>query len=108
MQGLADAAESDLAVIKITSRGLGLHWPRLDVDVWVPGLVQGITGTEAWMAALSDRFKPVLDDIDAAPRTGLKPTKPFSIASTASATSGRKTRPESPPLSIPNHARNAA
>ena len=55
VQGLADAAESDLAVIEITSRGLGLHWPRLDVDVWVPGLVQGITGTEAWMAALGGR-----------------------------------------------------
>ena len=55
VQGLADASDADLAEIKIEAGGQGLHWPRLDADVWVPGLVQGITGTKAWMAALSGR-----------------------------------------------------
>jgi len=49
-QGLAGAAASDLAVIEITPTGLGLHWPRLDVDLYLPGLLQGALGSERWMA----------------------------------------------------------
>ena len=29
---------------------LGLHWPRLDADVYVPGLMAGALGSRAWMA----------------------------------------------------------
>jgi hypothetical protein len=28
---------------------IDLHWPALDVDLFVPGLVVGIFGTRAWM-----------------------------------------------------------
>ena len=41
-----------LAEIEITPSGLGLHWPRLDADVYVPGFMKGIYGTRRWMAAL--------------------------------------------------------
>lgn len=51
VEGLADAAEADLAEIEITPTGLGLHWPRLDTDVSVPGLLQGVFGSRRWMAA---------------------------------------------------------
>ena len=51
VQGLADADDADLALIEIASLGLGLHWPRLDADVWVPDLLEGVTGTRAWLAA---------------------------------------------------------
>ena len=77
VQGLADASDADLAEIKIEAGGRGLHWPRLDADVWVPGLVQGITGTEAWMAAFGERIKPLQDELAAYPRTGLKADKAF-------------------------------
>jgi len=31
--------------------GLGLHWPKLDADVYVPALLQGVFGSKQWMAA---------------------------------------------------------
>lgn len=50
-EGLADADPSDLAVIEITPSGLGLHWPKLDADLYVPGLLAGAFGSKKWMAA---------------------------------------------------------
>ena len=52
-EGLAGAAQEDLAVIEISPAGLGLHWPRLDADLYIPSLLQGIYGTPRWMAHLA-------------------------------------------------------
>ncbi len=35
-EGLADAPRSKLTKIKISPNGLGLHWPLLDADLYVP------------------------------------------------------------------------
>lgn len=51
VQQLDSALPEDLAIIEITPSGLGLHFPRLDADVYVPALVEGATGTRKWMAA---------------------------------------------------------
>jgi protein involved in temperature-dependent protein secretion len=51
VEGLAGAAPDDLADIEVTPAGLGLHWPKLDADVYVPALMQGIFGSRSWMAA---------------------------------------------------------
>ena len=51
IQDLADAAPEDLASIEITPAGLGLHWPKLDADLYVPGLLAGQLGSKRWMAA---------------------------------------------------------
>lgn len=51
IEGLADASPDDLAVIEISPTGLGLHWPELDADVYVPALLQGVFGSKRWMAA---------------------------------------------------------
>lgn len=51
-QELAGAAADDLAEIEITPSGLGLHWPRIDGNVYVPALMQGVFGNRRWMAAL--------------------------------------------------------
>jgi hypothetical protein len=51
-EGLADAKPADLAVIEITPAGLGLHWPTLDADLYLPGLLQGVFGSPRWMAGL--------------------------------------------------------
>jgi hypothetical protein len=45
------AKRSDLKVIEITPSGFGLHFPRLDVDLWLPGLLEGVFGTREWMAS---------------------------------------------------------
>lgn len=49
-EGLAGAAAADLAEIEISPAGLGLHWPRLDADLYVPSLLQGVMGSKSWMA----------------------------------------------------------
>ena len=50
-EGLADAKAADLMVIEITPTGLGLHWPQLDADLYLPSLLAGVFGSPAWMAA---------------------------------------------------------
>ena len=50
-EGLADASPDDLAEIEVSPSGLGLHWPRLDADLYVPALLQGVLGSRSWMAA---------------------------------------------------------
>lgn len=49
-EGLADASPESLAEIEISPAGLGLHWPQLDADVYVPALLQGVFGSKNWMA----------------------------------------------------------
>src|SRR4051794_33763584 len=51
-QGLEQADPSDLEQIEVTPLGLGLHFPSLDADLYVPALLAGITGSEHWMASL--------------------------------------------------------
>jgi hypothetical protein len=55
VQGLAGAKASDLSEIEITPTGLGLHWPRLDADLYLPALLEGVFGTRRWMAQLMGR-----------------------------------------------------
>jgi hypothetical protein len=50
-QGLERAKPSDLAVIEISPSGLGLHFPKLDADLWLPALLEGVFGSRQWMAA---------------------------------------------------------
>ncbi len=54
-EGLDGAEPADLAKIEITPTGLGLHWSRLDADISVPGLLDGVFGSRRWMAGLTHR-----------------------------------------------------
>jgi hypothetical protein len=49
-EGLAGAPPDSLAQIEISAAGLGLHWPLLDADLYVPALLQGVFGSKNWMA----------------------------------------------------------
>ncbi|HZB89100.1 MAG TPA: DUF2442 domain-containing protein [Terracidiphilus sp.] len=61
LQGLSNARESELRRIQIVSEGMGLLWPLLDIAHYIPGLLQGVYGSEKWMAALyRQRAKPRL------------------------------------------------
>jgi hypothetical protein len=51
IEGLSQAAPSDLQDINISPTGLGVHFPALDVDLYIPSLLQGFMGTRQWMAA---------------------------------------------------------
>jgi hypothetical protein len=50
-EGLAGASPEELADVEISPAGLGLHWPKLDADVYIPALLRGIFGSRRWMAA---------------------------------------------------------
>ena len=55
LQGLQSGTRDQLARIEIVGGGTGLHWPNLDVDVYVPGLLRGIYGSKKWMAEIGRR-----------------------------------------------------
>ncbi len=37
--------------IEITPSGLGIHFPELDADLYIPALLEGVLGSRKWMAA---------------------------------------------------------
>lgn len=49
-EGLADAPDDKLADIEVSPAGLGLHWPQLNADLYVPALIQGVFVSGKWMA----------------------------------------------------------
>ena len=49
VQGLSDATSEELARIEVQGRGFNLHWPKLDLDLYVPALVSGVFGTQDWL-----------------------------------------------------------
>jgi hypothetical protein len=50
-EGLQGATASQLRAIEISPSGLGLHFPKLDADLYVPGLLEGVFGSKKWMAS---------------------------------------------------------
>ena len=50
-QGLEQARPAELKEVEITPSGLGLHFPALDADLYLPSLLEGFLGSRRWMAA---------------------------------------------------------
>lgn len=50
-QGLEHATPSELSAIEISPSGYGIHFPRLDADLYLPALLEGFLGSRKWMAA---------------------------------------------------------
>lgn len=50
-QALANAKPSQLAQVQVVGGGTGLYFPRLDADLYVPALFEGVFGSKAWTAA---------------------------------------------------------
>jgi hypothetical protein len=50
-QGLEAAKPAKLDLIEISPSGLGLHFPKLDADLYLPALLEGVLGSRRWMAA---------------------------------------------------------
>ncbi len=50
-QGLEHASAAQLKKIEISPSGLGLHFPKLDADIYLPGLIDGFLGSKKWAAA---------------------------------------------------------
>src|SRR5271165_1224136 len=58
VQDLQGASDEDLADVEVDGAGFNLHWPKLDVDLYVPALVAGVFGTRAWIARVGSRRRP--------------------------------------------------
>lgn len=50
-EGLSGASPDDLSDIEVTPSGSGLHFPKLDADLYVPALLEGVLGSRTWMAS---------------------------------------------------------
>ena len=50
-QGLENAKPSQLGEIEISPSGFGIHFPKLDADLYLPGLLEGLLGSTKWMAS---------------------------------------------------------
>jgi len=51
LQGLQEARPEDLEGAEISPSGFGIHFPLIDMDLYLPGLLEGFLGTKRWMAA---------------------------------------------------------
>lgn len=49
-QGLEAARPEQLGKIEISPSGLGLHFPCLDADLYLPAILEGFLGSRRWMA----------------------------------------------------------
>lgn len=50
VDGLVDATGAALTEIEISPSGLGLHWPKLDVDLYLPSIMLGHTESQRLIA----------------------------------------------------------
>src|SRR3974390_3091521 len=50
VEGLEHASVDDLKVIEVEAFGLGIHFPKLGADLYVPALLEGVLGSKRWMA----------------------------------------------------------
>lgn len=50
-QGLEKATPRQLRDVEVAAAGAGIYFPKLDADLYVPGLIEGVMGTRKWMAS---------------------------------------------------------
>jgi hypothetical protein len=50
-QGLENAKPTQLEEIEISPSGFGIHFPKLDADLYLPALLEGFLGSKKWMAS---------------------------------------------------------
>jgi hypothetical protein len=50
-QGLESATPWQLEEVEISPSGFGIYFPRIDADLYVPGLLEGFLGSKKWMAS---------------------------------------------------------
>lgn len=81
-QGLENASATQLAAVEIAGRGYGLHWPALDADLSVPGMLAGLFGSKAWMRKAGGKGGAVSSPAKtaAARANGLKGGRPKKAA----------------------------
>lgn len=85
-QGLEHAKPHQLAEIEISPSGMGIHFPRLDADLYLPAILEGFLGSRRWMAVeMGKRGGKITTEAKAAAarengRLGGRPRKPKGLA----------------------------
>ena len=51
VEGLEQVRPAQLSEIEISPSGFGIHFPAVDADFYVPGLLEGFLGSKTWMAS---------------------------------------------------------
>ena len=52
IEGLVEATHEQIQNYELLGRGTGIRFPDLDVDLYVPALLEGVYGNRRWMAQL--------------------------------------------------------
>jgi hypothetical protein len=55
IQGLGSATHSQIQNYELLGNGTGISFPDLDVDLYVPALIEGVHGNRRWMAQLGKK-----------------------------------------------------
>jgi hypothetical protein len=55
IQGLDSATLSQIHNYELLGNGTGISFPDLDVDLYVPALIEGVYGNRRWMAQLGKK-----------------------------------------------------
>jgi hypothetical protein len=86
LQGLGSATHEQMRKYKLIGHGTGISFPELDVDLYVPALIEGVYGNRRWMAQLGSKGGRARTEAKrlAARANGAKGGRPARIA-TASA-----------------------
>ena len=50
-QGLENATPAQLEEVELSPSGFGVHFPKLDAHLYIPGVLEGLMGSRKWMAA---------------------------------------------------------
>lgn len=81
LQGLEKATPPQAARVELLAPGTTLHWEALDVDHYVPRLIEGVFGNSRWMSELGKRGGAATSEAKAKAsrsngRKGGRPPKP--------------------------------
>ena len=55
LQGLDKATHEQIENYELLGHGTGISFPDLDVDLYVPALIEGVYGNRRWMAQLGKK-----------------------------------------------------
>ncbi len=55
LQGLGNATHKQIQNYELLGNGTGISFPDLDVDLYVPALIEGVYGNRRWMAQLGKK-----------------------------------------------------
>jgi len=85
VQGLGAATHQQIRNYELLGRGTGISFPDLDVDLYVPALIEGVYGNRRWMAQLGRKGGSARTEAKrlAAKANGAKGGRPAKVAASA-------------------------